>query len=415
MSSNMKTQTTSIVILLVLGLGVAACQDKLHTGVESLSDAGQGGTTGDLATSADAGGMAGGGAGTGGSTGTGTGGAPTGGIVTGGVIGGGGAGGSSTGGIGSGGIVGGGGGVVDAGSAGSMCNGFPLPANPSGYPICVPVTTMVVCLTCEGRQHPECAGVCVSSACWDCGSSGWGLSVVDCAMNCSASDAGRDGAGGTGGVPTGGLGTGGSVVGGGAGGVPVPTGGLGTGGSVGGGGTGGLASGRVPDNHRPSDAQCMQTAPAGNCPCTAGCSSPQFTCTSDSACADAGANGRCINQGGPAGCGCTYDRCAGDTDCPSGQTCGCHGSPYTFGGGSTCVPGNCRVDADCGTGGYCSPSPAMPCNMTGWDYCQGLGYYCHTPTDWCMNDSDCGVGAGSGCVYSASNGDWECVRYAFPL
>jgi hypothetical protein len=305
--------------------------------------------------------------------------------------------------------------VVDAGSAGSMCNGFPLPANPSGYPICVPVTTMVVCLTCEGRQHPECAGVCVSSACWDCGSSGWGLSVVDCAMNCSASDAGRDGAGGTGGVPTGGLGTGGSVVGGGAGGVPVPTGGLGTGGSVGGGGTGGLASGRVPDNHRPSDAQCMQTAPAGNCPCTAGCSSPQFTCTSDSACADAGANGRCINQGGPAGCGCTYDRCAGDTDCPSGQTCGCHGSPYTFGGGSTCVPGNCRVDADCGTGGYCSPSPAMPCNMTGWDYCQGLGYYCHTPTDWCMNDSDCGVGAGSGCVYSASNGDWECVRYAFPL
>ena len=298
----MKTQTMSIVILLVLGLGLAACQDKLHTGVETLSDAGQGGSIGGLGTA---------------------------GIATGGDMAGGGAGG-------------------------------------------VPVPT---------------GGIAVDGS-----------------------------VGGAGGVPvpTGGIAADGSV-GGGAGGVPVPAGGVATGGDMAGGGTGGLATGRVPDSHRPSDAQCTQTAPAGNCPCTAGCSSPQFTCTSDSACADAGANGRCINQGGPAGCGCTYDRCAGDTDCPSGQTCGCHGSPYTFGGGSTCVPGNCRVDADCGTGGYCSPSPAMPCNMTGWDYCQGLGYYCHTPTDWCMNDSDCGVGAGSGCVYSASNGDWECVRYAFPL
>ncbi len=26
-------------------------------------------------------------------------------------------------------------------------------------------------------------------------------------------------------------------------------------------------------------------------------------------------------------------------------------------------------------GAYCSPSPALPCDMTGWDYCQSVGYY----------------------------------------
>ena len=70
----------------------------------------------------------------------------------------------------------------------------------------------------------------------------------------------------------------------------------------------------------------------------------------------AGTNGRCVEQGGGiAFCGCTYDTCVDDAACPTGQTCACHGSPYN-GGGNSCVPGNCRVDTDCGPGGYCSPS-----------------------------------------------------------
>jgi hypothetical protein len=174
--------------------------------------------------------------------------------------------------------------------------------------------------------------------------------------------------------------------------------------------------GRVPDNHRASEVQCTQTAPAGNCPCTGTCSTPGFACTVDSECVgrDARASGRCISFLGPAGCDCTYDSCAGDADCPSGQTCACHGSPYTFGAGNACVPGNCRVDADCGTSGYCSPSPAMPCAGGGsFDYCEGLAYYCHTPKDRCINDGDCA--GGLGCVYSVSDGDWECLAYAIPL
>ena len=223
----MKTRRTSVVISLVFGLGVAACQGELHTGLEGPGDAGQDSSTGGLGT----GGIATGGiiAGTGGNPtggiamggiigGGGTGGNPTGGIAMGGIIGGVGTGGVPTGGIVVGGITGGGGRAVDAGSAGSMCTGLPLPANPSGYPVCLPMATMVVCTSCEGPQHPECAAVCINHGCWDCGSSGWGLSVVDCAMNCSAADAGRDGAGGTGGIPTGDMGTGGTIGSGGSGG-----------------------------------------------------------------------------------------------------------------------------------------------------------------------------------------------------
>jgi hypothetical protein len=126
-------------------------------------------------------------------------------------------------------------------------------------------------------------------------------------------------------------------------------------------------------------------------------------CTSDSACT-AGSDGRCIESGGGiAYCTCTYDTCTGDSACPSDQTCACHGAPYAGGAGNTCVPGNCRVDGDCGAGGYCSPSYLeMSCGAL-------AGYYCHTPKDQCVNDSDCTGSNGPGvCVYTATDGRWEC-------
>lgn len=200
------------------------------------------------------------------------------------------------------------------------------------------------------------------------------------------------------------------------------------------GGTAGAMLGRIPTNHRASDIQCAQPAPAGNCPvnyfcptslcssdggCADGggsgdCITPAIpsTCSSDSDCSNAGPNGRCVEGGPLPTCGCSYDSCAGDSDCPRGQTCACHGSPYMFGSGNGCVPGNCQVDADCGTGGYCSPTPALPSNMS--VYFQGVGYYCHTPKDECVDDSDCqGVGF-PGCLYDQSAGFWKCEVYAQP-
>lgn len=163
-------------------------------------------------------------------------------------------------------------------------------------------------------------------------------------------------------------------------------------------------TGRVPVNHRPDDSQCQQPAPAGDCQIMSG---GPGECHADADCADAGVNGRCIeSMGGAIYCRCTSDACAGDSSCPTGQTCACHGAPYTGGDGNACVPGNCRVDADCGPGGYCSPSYQV-------QGCGGLaGYYCHTPTDTCVDDSDCATSTSGPqvCAYSTTAGHWKCQQ-----
>jgi hypothetical protein len=77
---------------------------------------------------------------------------------------------------------------------------------------------------------------------------------------------------------------------------------------------------------------------------------------------------------------------------------------------NVCDPGgNCLVDSDCGPGGYCSPS-------TGSCYVNPGPYYCHTPMDTCINDSDCpSVDAGTSscpvltsCAYDPDAGHWGC-------
>lgn len=114
--------------------------------------------------------------------------------------------------------------------------------------------------------------------------------------------------------------------------------------------------------------------------------------------------------GGALECSCTYATCAGDSSCPTGQTCACAGSPYTGGSDNTCVQGNCRVDADCeGGSGYCSP--ALNANSCG----SILGYYCHTPNDQCVNDTDCQdtTMGPQVCTYAPTDGRWECAAEGF--
>jgi hypothetical protein len=159
---------------------------------------------------------------------------------------------------------------------------------------------------------------------------------------------------------------------------------------------------RVPMNHRPNDLACMTTPPPGTC--SGPNPTPPGGCAMDSDCTQ-GTNGRCVQPGGPLpGCECTYDTCSGDSDCPTGQTCACHDTA-DVNGGNECVPGNCRVDADCGLGGYCSPTVSS-------QGCGGniSGYYCHTPKDECVNDTDCpNSPVGGACTYSSSLGYWACV------
>jgi hypothetical protein len=116
------------------------------------------------------------------------------------------------------------------------------------------------------------------------------------------------------------------------------------------GGSSGSAS-LLPINHRPEEVACPRERGPGH-------ASVVRDCTQDSECTD-GMNGRCISPNvlGPLGGSfCSYDTCFADADCPVNEPCECRESP-TSSTPNFCVTGsNCRIDSDCGPGGFCSPS-----------------------------------------------------------
>ena len=163
----------------------------------------------------------------------------------------------------------------------------------------------------------------------------------------------------------------------------------------------------VPLNHRPTHACCPSQRGPG--PSGQPYSGFENACSSDSQC-KAGVNGRCFPwEGLVSAGGCSYDECFTDSTCGLRTPCVCRVSP-TDDSANVCDPGgNCVVDSDCGPGGYCSPS-------TGSCYVNPGHYYCHTPMDTCINDSDCpSVDAGTSscpvftsCAYDADAGHWGC-------
>jgi hypothetical protein len=115
-------------------------------------------------------------------------------------------------------------------------------------------------------------------------------------------------------------------------------------------------------------------------------------CERDADCTK-GKNGRCSTPG-HAQSMCTYDMCMNDAECGANKVCQC-------GNGNSCLPANCRTDLDCGGLG-CSPTGATSCgNMSGT-----VGYYCHTKTDDCTENSDCKEGGM--CVYQPTVSHWTC-------
>jgi hypothetical protein len=197
---------------------------------------------------------------------------------------------------------------------------------------------------------------------------------------------------------------------------------------------------RVPQNHRASGALCpvdrgpgSTTAPycaTDGGPSTAAVNGPRL-CAGDADCT-AGTNGRCFLNGGPVtDCGtrCSYDACAQDSDCPSNQPCACRASATDTAANTCLTGGNCRVDDDCGAGGYCSPSqvnnfcfcPSTALCQDGSGSCSagnqpvpcacgdacGHAYFCHTKRDSCVDDSDCT--GGQTCNFDTVNGVWDCA------
>ena len=195
---------------------------------------------------------------------------------------------------------------------------------------------------------------------------------------------------------------------------------------------------RIPVNHRPVGLMCPQQRGPGISEVGPGCVANAslaslIGCTRDSDCT-AGTNGRCLQAGGPA-CNyhCSYDDCSSDSDCSAHAPCACRTSSSDTGANSCATASNCRIDADCGPGGSCSASLVggscecisesfcapneKGCSKTGPDgvtvqvpcSCGGQcghGYFCHTPKDSCLNDSDCASGT---CNFDLTSQAWLCT------
>jgi hypothetical protein len=158
---------------------------------------------------------------------------------------------------------------------------------------------------------------------------------------------------------------------------------------------------RTPKNHRATASTCSPSTSPGTGVCSGGIPG---ACKIDSDCA-AGKNGHCEPlSGGVLMCGCVYDTCASDTDC-KGSVCACQGTPYQT-QANTCAPaGGCRLDSDCGAGGFCSPSSGAGCANA------IAGYFCHTAADECVDDEDCksGVTGPANCRFDGAKHHWACA------
>jgi hypothetical protein len=189
---------------------------------------------------------------------------------------------------------------------------------------------------------------------------------------------------------------------------------------------------RIPAIHRAAEGPpCPQERSPGGVPemCAVdGGSPPAGNCRQDSDCT-AGINGRCLQL---RGCymACSYDQCFQDSDCAGNVPCNCRDSPSSTEANWCLANSNCRVDDDCGPGGYCSPSqldgcPRMctvPCGPGTHCYAGttevpcwcgqscGSGYFCHTADDACTNDCECSE-AGSACTHLPAGG-WDCIPCA---
>jgi len=187
---------------------------------------------------------------------------------------------------------------------------------------------------------------------------------------------------------------------------------------------------KVPLQHRSTSASCpSQRGPAPQ-DCTTGTCTGQpypsqvsglpLTCSSDSQCT-AGVNGRCFPPKPEWAGGCSYDECFADSSCGAKTPCLCRGSSTDNSANICDVGGNCAVDSDCGPGGYCSPSmescASTDPNIKAEASNGPSPYYCHTASDLCINDSDCGppdaattpFPALNVCAYSTQDNRWECT------
>lgn len=147
---------------------------------------------------------------------------------------------------------------------------------------------------------------------------------------------------------------------------------------------------RVPDQHRPAPVACTERTPGST-----------VDATPDGGPPCVGTNATWITTPGGMNDHCAIDQCFQDDDCKNDggvAVCDCTGNR------NQCLPhANCRTDADCGAGGFCSYSVGRSGQ---------LGYFCHTAADECVSGSDCAPTASpDACEYSYE-GRWVCGHWS---
>jgi hypothetical protein len=98
-------------------------------------------------------------------------------------------------------------------------------------------------------------------------------------------------------------------------------------------------------------------------------------------------------------------------DCPGHVPCDCRASDVDSSPNWCVAGGNCRIDDDCVSGGYCSPSLFGFCMRVDGNGL-GSGYFCHTQDDTCTDDADCN--GGGYCGYDPSKNLWSCFLCVMP-
>jgi hypothetical protein len=178
--------------------------------------------------------------------------------------------------------------------------------------------------------------------------------------------------------------------------------------------------------HRPSAAPACAEVRGSNEPSVEGCADPALiACEHDADCTE-GEGGRCLVARFPCVPRCSYDECTNDADCADNKPCECRVTTGAVTPNRCVTASNCRVDADCGPNGFCSPSLLDDfCACTSVDYCKtlgdtcssssgmcacgdscGHGYFCHTPADTCLDDADCATGT---CNFDLAHQSWLCT------
>jgi len=95
-----------------------------------------------------------------------------------------------------------------------------------------------------------------------------------------------------------------------------------------------------------------------------------------------------------------------DSECSAGSVCDCRPDGSSA-APNRCLGGDCVVDADCGAGGYCSPTVAF--DAINYPY---VGYYCRRAGDTCVDDADCTDISGV-CAFDMSVMHWACSAQGF--